>query len=114
MTMTVPPSLLTVPSPRRSSPASVDVDDPGSHQVVRCAAGSRLTVRFPAGLRLSHWRIEQCPGHLVPIAPLSESGHEFVFVVFRTEEPGPLRLVRHRPDRGEDLEERLLHIVPLG
>jgi len=70
-----------------------------------------VEVRFTPGL-VSRWRIEESPGHLVPI---SQEDHHFTFVVFAgrpDEDYRPLRLVRFRPDRDCDVEERELHVLP--
>jgi len=73
-----------------------------------------LEVRFTPGL-VSRWRLEQSPGHLVPI---SQGNHHFTFVVFAARpesEDQPLRLVRFRPDRdgaAGEVEVRELHVLP--
>lgn len=90
------------------------VTNPEPGQVVRLVAGSRLELRFARrGLGTSRWRVEDRPGHLVPLTSGSEGGHDFQFLVFGREDsrPQPLRLVRYRPDRVGDAEVRDLMVV---
>lgn len=89
------------------------VRNPRSGIVLECPVASCLELRFTPGL-VSTWRIEETPGHLVPI---SHGDHDFTFVVFDArpeDEPAPLRLVRFRPDRDGDVEVRELHVLPVG
>ena len=103
---------MTTPTPIR--PDLRVLRDPRPGQVVECPVASCVEVRFTPGL-VSRWRIEESPGHLVPI---SQGDHHFTFVVFTgrsDSEYRPLRLVRFRSDRpgaeGE-VEERELHVLP--
>lgn len=90
-------------------PALRVVSDPRPDQVVECPVASCLEVRFQTRLA-SRWRIEERPGHLVPI---SEGDHHFTFMVFAGQrELRPLRLVRYRSDGERDVEERSLHVFP--
>jgi len=85
------------------------VRDPRSGQVVESPVASCVEISFTSTLA-SRWRIEEAPGHLVP---LSQTDDGFVFMVFSPRsEPRPLRLVRFRVDREGDLEERVVHILP--
>ena len=99
----------TLSRPRHSQRTAQVLRDPSHGHVVTVPTGSQLAVRFPAGLGISRWRIADRPGHLVPI---NEGHHEFLFVVFGTDEPLPLRLVRYRADGEEHVEERHLYVVP--
>ncbi|MEP9381875.1 hypothetical protein [Nocardioides sp. KR10-350] len=85
------------------------IRDPRGGQVIECPVATCVEVSFTPSL-VSKWRIEDSPGHLVP---LSEGDHHFVFMVFSARtEPTPLRLVRYRPDREDALEERTVHVLP--
>ena len=79
------------------------VDDPRAGDVLTVPAGSRLHVRFRRSL--SSWRVDDRPGHLVP---LEEGDHGFEFLVFGTPDAAarPLRLVRLRADRSGPGEVR--------
>ena len=70
--------------------------DPRPGDVLSVPAGTRMQVRFRR--TLSCWRVEDRPGHLVP---LEEGSHGFEFLVFGTPDATgrPLRLVRQRADR---------------
>lgn len=85
--------------------------DPRAGEVLTVPAGSRLHVRFRR--TLSSWRVEQLPGHLVPLA---QGSHGFEFLVFGTpqHDPEPLRLVRQRADRTGPGEVRELAVVVTG
>ena len=84
------------------------VEDPRPGDVLTVPAGSRLHVRFRRSL--SAWRVEERPGHLVP---LEEGDHGFEFLVFGTPDASarPLRLVRQRADRAGDGEVRDLIVL---
>lgn len=86
------------------------VENPRAGDVLTVPAGSRLHVRFRR--TLSSWRIEDRPGHLVPLA---EGDHGFEFLVFGAPDAAarPLRLVRQRADRTGPGEVREL-IVMVG
>lgn len=90
------------------------VSDPRTGHEVELPAGSRLQVVFARkGLGLSQWRVEDVPGHLVP---LSEAGHDFCFLVFggHGDQPRPLRLVRYRADSDETREVRDIMVRAAG
>lgn len=94
-------------------PAIRVVRNPRPGLVVECPVASCLELRFTPGL-VSRWRIQESPGHLVAI---SQGDHQFTFVVFAVrpeDEPAPLRLARFRSDRECDVEERELHVLPMG
>lgn len=87
------------------------VRNPRSGLVLECPVASCLELRFTPGL-VSSWRLEETPGHLVPI---SHGDHHFTFVVFDAraeDQPAPLRLVRFRPEY--DVEVRELRVLPVG
>ena len=86
------------------------VEDPRPGDVLTVPAGGRLHLRFRR--TLSSWRVEDRPGHLVP---LEEGSHGFEFLVFGTPDAAarPLRLVRERADRTGPGEVRDL-IVMVG
>jgi hypothetical protein len=81
------------------------VADPVAGEVVRLPAGSRLEVTFPhRGLASNAWRVEERPGHVVPLGSAAGALH---FLVFRPEAAPhpPLRLVRTRGGAVTDVRE---------
>ncbi|MCW2764722.1 MAG: hypothetical protein JWO11_681 [Nocardioides sp.] len=92
------------------APRHLVVSDPRSGQVVELPAGSCLVLKFrPRGHATTHWRIEDRPGHLVP---LGSGRFEFQFLVFGTgPTPAPLRLVRSCDDCCESSDVRDVTVI---
>jgi hypothetical protein len=88
------------------APRHLVVSDPRTGQVVEAPAGSCLVLKFrPRGHATTHWRIEDSPGHLLP---LGSERFEFRFLVFDsgTGPTRPLRLVRACEDCCESSDVR--------
>jgi hypothetical protein len=83
---------VTIPRPRSTANRLHVVRDPSSGHVVEVPVGSCVELTFPPrGHATSHWRVEDRPGHLVPLA---SERWRLQFLVFETGTPQPLRLVR--------------------
>lgn len=92
-------------------PHHLVVSDPRSGQVVELPAGSCLVLKFrPRGHATTHWKIQDRPGHLLP---LGSGRFEFQFLVFDTgtTPARPLRLVRSCEDCGESSDVRDVTVI---
>ncbi|HCB06057.1 MAG TPA: hypothetical protein PLZ93_21085 [Nocardioides sp.] len=102
---------ITSPAPSFADDRYVVVSDPRPGTIVELAPGSQLAVSFRRGIGPSQWYVTERPGYLIE---LTESGHEFQFLVFEsTGAPVPLRLERRRPDREMAHEVCELLVVPV-